>query len=726
MAAGQKRFFFLPMVLIVSTILIPPIPAAGQQPPVAKKEAKVTEIHGRKLVDDYFWLRDKSNPAVRAYLEAENAYADAIMKPTEGLQTRLYDEMLGRIKETDVQVPYKQGEYLYYSRTEKSKQYPIFCRKKAVPDSYEEVTLDVNQLAEGEKFMSIGAYEVSDDGHLLAYSTDNSGFRQYRLHVKDLRTGELLADTAEKTGSVVWANDNQTLFYTVEDAAKRQYRLYRHLVGSANTEDKLVYEEKDERFNLEADKTLSKRFIFLMSHSHTTTEARYIPADEPGGEWKILEPRQAGVEYYPDHHGDSFYIRVNDTGRNFRLVKAPVSDPGKKNWQEVLGVRRNVMLEGVQAFKNFYVMREREDGLQQIRIIDLSTGESQRVAFPETAYAVFPENNREFDTTQYRYRYASFITPMSVFDYDVEKKTSTLLKETEVLGGYDRTRYNVERVFATAKDGVKVPVSLVYLKTVKKDGKAPLYLYAYGSYGMPMPAMFNSNRFSLIDRGFVFAIAHIRGGGDLGKAWHDDGRMMNKMNTFTDFIAAAEFLTTPYPAPPDPAAKKKDKKKAMETYGDRNKLVIEGGSAGGLLMGAVTNLRPDLFKLVIAKVPFVDVINSMLDESLPLTVGEFEEWGNPKIKEQFDYMIQYSPYDNLAARAYPTMLVKTSFNDSQVMYWEPAKYVAKLRTLKTDKNPLLLKTNMGAGHGGASGRYDYLHEVAFDYAFVLSQLGLGN
>lgn len=702
------------LMVIVSTTIVPQSNAADKtsthpQPPVARKAAKVTEIHGRKLADNYSWLRDKANPEVRAYLEAENAYTDGVMKPTEPLQQKLYGELLARIKETDVQVPYRQGGYFYYSRTEKGKQYPILCRKKGSLDAPEEITLDVNQLAEGQKFMAIGVYEVSEDGNLLAYSTDNTGFRQYTMHVKDLRTGAVLSDTAEKTGSIVWASDNRTLFYTVEDPAKRQYRLYRHVLGAAAAQDQLVYEEKDERFDLGAYKTLSNKFIILESASHTTSEARYLPADRPDGEWKLMESRKPGVEYYPDHNGDFFYIRVNDTGRNFRLVKAPVADPGRKNWQEVVAHRANVMLDALQVFKNFYVLEEREDGLQQITLTDLLSGKTQRVAFPETAYSVALDANREFDTGAVRYRYESFITPPSVYDYDVSRNASTLLKRTEILGGYDASKYTVERVFAAAKDGVKVPVSLVYLKTLKRDGKAPVFLNAYGSYGIPLDVRFSSLRFSLVDRGVVFAIAHIRGGGDMGKAWHDDGKMMKKMNTFTDFIAAAEYLTTPHDS---------------IQYGDRHKLVIEGGSAGGLLMGAVTNLRPDLFKAVVAKVPFVDVINTMLDESLPLTVGEFEEWGNPKNKADFDYMMQYSPYDNLAAKDYPAMLVKTSFNDSQVMYWEPAKYVAKLRTLKTGKNPLLLKTNMGAGHGGASGRYDYLHEVAFDYAFILGQMGI--
>jgi oligopeptidase B len=691
-------------------VLAVSVPARGADtatlaaPPVAKKIPKITKIHGHILVDNYYWLRDKKNPEVRAYLEAENAYADTVMKPTEALQKRLYDEMLSRIKETDVEVPYKEGGYFYYSRTEAGKQYPIRCRKKGALDAPEEVVLDVNELAKGQTFMAVGAYDTSDDGNLLAYSTDNTGFRQYRLAVKDLRSGKLLPDHVDETGSVVWANDNKTLFYTVEDAAKRQYRLYRHTVGTTGPDD-LIYEEKDERFNVYAKKTRSRAYIFLLSGSHTTSEARYIPADQPTAEWKVLEPRKQGVEYYPDHNGNFFYIRVNDTGRNFRLVKAPVGDPRSQNWQEVLPHRPNVMLNGIDFFKDYYIAYERENGLPQMRVTDLGAGQSRRIVFPEPAYFTSPYINKEYDTSKFRYSYQSFITPPSTFEYDMRDATSTLLKQKEIPGGYDRTRYQVEQLYATAVDGVQVPVSVVYLKGRKLDGQGPLYLYGYGSYGLPLDINFNSNIFSLVDRGIVYAVAHMRGGGELGKAWHDDGRMMRKKNTFTDFITCAEYLLA-------------------QGYGSRDKLVIEGASAGGLLMGAVTNMRPDLFRAVINRVPFVDVINTMLDESLPLTVPEFEEWGNPKEKAAFDYMISYSPYDNIDAKTYPNMLVKTSFNDSQVMYWEPAKYVAKMRALKTDHNILILKTNMGAGHGGASGRYDRLKEAAFDYAFVLMQTGM--
>ena len=675
-------------------------------PPVAKKVPHVTEVNGHRMVDNYFWLRDKPNPEVRAYLEAENAYTDAVMKPTEAFQKKLYGEMLGRIKETDVEVPYREGDYFYYTRTEAGKQYGIRCRRKGSMEAAEEVVLDVNEMATGLAFMSVNEYAVSPDGNLLAYSYDNTGFRQYQLAVKDLRTGKTLVDHAERVGSVVWANDNKTIFYTQEDAvSKRQYRLYRHAVGTTG-EDALVYEEKDERFDVYAGKTRSDAYIFLFCASHTTSEARYIPANQPMAEFKVVEPRKQDVQYYPDHNGEFFYIRVNDTGRNFRLVKAPVGDPGKKNWTEVVAQDPNVMLTHLEMFKNFYVLMEREHGLPQIQVTDLRSGATHRIQFPEPAYLSHGYVNRVYDTTEFRYAYESPITPPSVFAYDMEKGTSTLLKQKEVPGGYDRTKYVVEQIYAPAADGVKIPISVVHRKDAKLDGNEGLYLYGYGSYGFSIDASFNPNWFSLVDRGVTVAVAHIRGGGEMGKAWHDAGRMMNKKNTFTDFIACAEYLVG-------------------HGYGSKDRLVIEGRSAGGLLMGAVLNMRPDLFKAAVVGVPFVDVMNTMLDETLPLTVGEFEEWGNPKEKAAFDYMITYSPYDNVEAKNYPDMLVKTSFNDSQVMYWEPAKYVAKMRATRTDHNTLILKTNLSpAGHGGASGRYDRLHESAFDYAYILREMGI--
>ena len=696
-------------LLVLATVLTLAADKFGSPPvpPTAKRVPNVTEVNGHKLVDNYYWLRDKTNPEVKAYLESENSYTDAVMKPTEPLQKKLYDEMLGRIKETDVEVPYKKGDYFYYTRTEAGKQYPIRCRRKGSMDVPEEVLLDVNELAKGQIFMSLGEFEVSDDGNLLAYSTDNTGFRQYVLAVKDLRTGKTLPDHAERVGSVAWANDNETFFYTMEDEkTKRQYRMYRHTAGTTGA-DTLAYEEKDERFNVNVGKSRSKAYIFLVSASHTTSEARYVPADQATAEWKVIEPRKQDVEYYPDHNGDFFYLRVNDTGRNFRLVKAPVTDPRRANWQEVVPQRPDVMLRDVDFFKNYYVSYERQDGLPQIRVTDLQSGKSRRIEFPEPAYLSYGYINAEYDTNKIRYGYQSFITPPSVFEYDMVSGASVLLKQKEV-PGYDRGRYQVERIYATAPDGVKVPISLVHLKGEKSDGKGALHLTGYGSYGYAYDINFNSNIFSMVDRGVTFSVAHIRGGGEMGKAWHDAGRMTNKKNTFTDFIASAEYLLA-------------------QGYGSKERLVIEGRSAGGLLMGVVLNMRPDLFHAALVGVPFVDVINTMLDESLPLTVPEFEEWGNPKEKAAFDYMITYSPYDNVEAKAYPNMLVKTSFNDSQVMYWEPAKYVAKMRAVRTDHNTLLLKTNMSpAGHGGASGRYDRLKETAFDYAYFLTQLGINN
>jgi len=682
-------------------------PSAPPAPPAVRKVHTENHINGGSLVDEYRWLRDKANPEVAQYLDAENTYADAIMKPTAPLQQKLYDEMVSHIKETDVNVPYKEGGYFYYSRWEKGQQYPIYARKKGNLDAAEEITINMNELAKGQPFMALGGYDVSDDGSFLAYSTDNTGFRQYRLHVRDLHTGKDLADTAEKVGSIAWANDSKTVFYTVEeDKTKRQYRLYRHRLGNDPAKDDLIYEEKDERFSVGVEKTRSGKYLMLGIGSHTTSESRFLDAANPTGEWKLIAPRQQDVEYYADDIGNQFYIRTNDKGRTFRLVTAPISAPGKESWKEIIPVRADVMLNNFEAFQDFYVLSERENGLPQLTVVNLASGEKKRITYPEPVYTAGPQTNHEFKTRQFRYSYQSLVTPASVFDYDVEKHTSTLLKQTEVPGGYDASKYQSERVWATAKDGVKVPVSVVYRKDLKKaDGSNPLYVYAYGSYGAILPVTFSSARLSLLDRGVVMAYAHIRGGGDMGKPWHDAGRMMNKMNTFTDFIACTEYL-------------------AANKYGARDRIAIEGGSAGGLLMGAVTNLRPDLFKVVLSHVPFVDVMNTMLDANLPLTVGEYEEWGNPNEKAAYDYMLQYSPYDNLKKASYPALLVKTSFNDSQVMYWEPAKYVAKLRPLKTDKNVLLLKTNMAAGHGGASGRYEHFKEVAFDYAFMLTQLGV--
>ncbi len=679
-----------------------PLDPTAAKPPLARTIPKKDTLHGDTRVDDYYWLREKTNPAVTAYLEAENAYTAAVMKPTEPLQLALYKEMRGRIKEADLSVPYRLGDYWYYMRTRQGEQYPIYCRKKGNLEAEETILLDLNALAQGQPFLGLGAFTVSDDGNLLAYSTDVTGFREYTLHVKDLRSGKLLADRIARVNSVVWAGDNQTLFYVTSDAAKRPYRLYRHRLGS--TDDKLIYEEKDELYRVFAWRSRDRAYLFAESSSSLTTEVRYLPSGKPTEDWRVVLPRRTGHEYHVDHRDGLFYIRTNQDAKNFRLVTAPVADPRPSNWKELIPHRPNVLLSGVDLFVHHCVTAEREDGLPQLTVRDLRTGASQRIEFPEPVYTVFGDTNPEFQTTVFRFHYQSLVTPEAVLEYDLERHKRKLLKETEVLGGYDPARYTSERIFATATDGTRIPISLVYKKGSERNGRQPLLLYGYGAYGFSLPVMFSSARLSLLDRGVIFAQAHIRGGSEMGQFWHDQGKMLAKRNTFTDFIAAADYLVA-------------------QKYTSRDRLAVMGRSAGGLLIGAVLNLRPDLCKAAVLEVPFVDAINTMLDASLPLTVGEYLEWGNPNVKAEYEYIKSYCPYTNIAARDYPAILVKTSFNDSQVMYWEPAKYVAKLRALKTDKNPLLLQTNMAAGHGGASGRYDALRETAFTYAFLLSELG---
>ena len=713
--------------------------AAGAAPtgPLARREPVEHILHGDRRVDHYDWLRHKGSPEVLAYLEAENAYTDALLKPTQDLQEKLYQEMLGRILETDLSVPYRLREYLYFTKTVKGQQYPYHYRRRDAirpmaqggvrealrPSSTEvvreELLLDLNRLAEGHSFLGLGAFEISDDNHWLAYSTDTTGFRQYTLHLKDLRTGETLLGRLERVASVAWAADHQTLFYTIEDEfTKRSYRLYRHVLGSSDP-DALLYEETDERFHIKIERTRSGGYLLLTSASHTASEVRFLRAAEPFMPFQLIASRQDHHEYYADHHPgplpgfeeELFFIRTNSDGRTFRLVAAAVRQPGREYWREIVPSRPDVMLASLEAFKDHLVLLEREAGLPKLRIVDLRADEenalasSHRIAFTEPAYNASLGDNREFDVFHVRFQYDSFVTPRSVFDYDVRTRERVLRKQQPVLGGYDPSRYVSGRLYATASDGTRIPISLVHPRDTPLDGTAPLLLYGYGSYGISVPVSFNSNRLSLLDRGVIYAVAHVRGGGELGKPWHDAGRMRQKQNTFSDFIAAAEYLIA-------------------ERYTSRQKLAIQGGSAGGLLVGAVTNERPELFRVVLSQVPFVDVLNTMLDAGLPLTVGEYEEWGNPQIAEEYFCIKNYCPYTNLDRRAYPAMLLKTALNDSQVMYWEPAKYAAKLRSLKTDSNPLLLKINMGAGHGGASGRYDYLREIALDYAFLLTQLGI--
>jgi len=694
------------------------------RPPQARRESVEHLLHGDLRVDDYAWLRQKENPEVFRHLEAENAYTDAFLKPTEAFQEKLYQEMLGRILQTDLSVPYRLRGYLYFTRTEEGKQYPIRCRRLDLGGSPEEVLLELNEFARGHSFLGLDASEVSDDNQLLAYSLDITGFRLYTLRIKDLRTGALLPESFDRVTSVAWAADNRTLFYTVEDeTTKRSHRLYRHILGGAEP-DKLLYEEIDERFQVQVERTRSGAFLLLNSASHTASEVRYLPAGHPEDQFSLIAPREDEHEYHVDHHpGDPgkpsagvFYIRTNSGGRTFRLMTASVASPQRNFWREFIPNRPEVMLAGVDAFASHLVLFERQDGLPYLRIVDLkqvdlgmnspdALSASHRIEFAEPAYTVALGANPEFKTSDVRFQYESFITPRSIFDYDLLTRQRILRKQQPCLGGYDPSRYVSERLHVTAADGARVPISIVYRRDTPLDGSAPLLLYGYGSYGISIPVTFNSNRLSLLDRGVIYAIAHIRGGGELGKPWHDAGRLRNKRNTFTDFIATAEYLIA-------------------KRYSNSQHLMIQGGSAGGLLMGAVANMRPDLFRIVISQVPFVDVLNSMLDTTLPLTVGEFEEWGNPQNADDYFCMKTYCPYTNLEGKAYPAMLVKTSLNDSQVMYWEPAKYVAKLRTLKTDSNPLLLKINLGAGHGGASGRYDYLREIALDCAFLLTQLGI--
>ena len=678
--------------------------AGSAVPPVAPIKAKAMTKLGDRRADNYFWLRDKADPAVTEYLEAENRYTDAVMKPLEGFRDTLYKEMLGRIKETDESVPYRRHGYWYYQREVEGLQYPIHCRRKSTMEAPEEIVLDVNELALGHKFTSVGLMDVSPDAGKLAYTVDFTGYRQYTLHVKDLATGEPLRDSAERVTSAAWAADNKTLFYVEEhETTKRSYRLHRRVLGAAAGE--LLYEEADERFDIGVGDTRSEEYVVLASSSKDTSEMRVLRSSDPAGEFRVVEPRRAGHEYYLDHHGDEFFIRTNDKGANFRLVRAPAADPAQRNWKQVVAHRPLVMLEDVHAFRNFWVLVERDKGLVNLRFTDFASGESHDLEFDEAVYSAHAGANYEYDAGQLRFVYESLVTPRSWYDYDVASRKRTLLKRQPVLGPYEPSDYASEALTAVARDGTRVPISLVYRKSLRGRGAQPLLLYGYGSYGIPMDPWFSTSRISLLDRGVIFAIAHVRGGGDRGKLWYEAGKLLVKKNTFTDFIACAESLV-------------------RRRYTSADQLVIQGGSAGGLLVGAVTNMRPDLFKAVVAQVPFVDVLTTMLDASLPLTVGEYLEWGNPNEKRAYRYIRSYSPYDNLKKRAYPAILAETSLNDSQVGYWEAAKYVAKLRTLKTDRNPLLLKTIMEAGHGGASGRYDALKEVAFTFAFILDQVGM--
>ena len=682
-------------------------PSLAQQPPApaAPRKPHSTPLHGDVLEDPYFWLKDKTNPETIAYLDSENAFTEVAMKATVGLQETLYKEYLSRIKQTDLSVPYRDRGYWYYSKSIEGKQYSVHCRKKGSLDASEEVTLDVNALAEGQKFMSASPSGVSDDGNLLAFISDTTGFREYFVSIKELSTGQLLEDRFVKASNVVWAADNKTLFYVTEDAAKRAHKLWRHTIGTPKEKDALIYEEKDELFRLGVARSKDRKYLYHASRSSTTTEQRYLSADNPSGEFKMILPRETGHDYSVDHREGQWYIRTNrDGATNFKLVICPSDNPDPKSWKEFLPYNPAIMVNGVSLFKEFAVVSEREAGITQLRVVEFATGQQHRIEFPEPIYSAGMGGNPEYDTDSIHMTYTSMVTPSSVFEYNLKSKERKLLKKQEIPAGYDALQYQSEWVFATAKDGTKVPVSLVYKKGVKKDGSAPCLLTGYGSYGAPTSVGFSPTRLSLLDRGVIFAQGHIRGGSDLGRTWYDDGKMMKKMNTFTDFIACADFLVS-------------------EKYCDRGKLAIQGASAGGLLVGATITLRPDVCKAAVLQVPFVDVVNTMLDESLPLTVQEFLEWGNPKKKAEYEYMKSYCPYTNLTAKKYPAMLVMTSLNDSQVLFHEPTKYTAKMRYTNPDAS-ILLKCNMAGGHGGSSGRYDALKEQAFSMAFVLNQFGI--
>jgi oligopeptidase B len=671
-------------------------------PPKAKAIPVTTTLHGEARTDDYAWLRDRDNPEVIAYLEAENAYTAELMRHTEPLQEQLFKEMLGRIKEDDTDVPVRRDDWLYYSRTEQGKAYPIYCRRANADGSSEQVIFDQNAVAEGHAFYQLGGFEVSPDHNYLAILEDTNGYEDFILRVKDLRSDAFLPDSADALGfGLAWASDGQTLFYQTTDAAKRADQVWRHRLGEPRTSDVSVYLDPDPLFNVGVRRTRSGAFVVLTSSSFTSTESWLLDARAPESAPRLVAARTADVEYDVDDSGDWLYLLTNrDGARDFKVMRAPVADPSV--WREWLPAREGMFVEGADLFRDFAVISERSGGLRRLRVVRLTGDDSHYIEFPEAAYGVTLDENPEFVTEKIRFTYSSLITPDSVYDYDVVKRTRELRKRDEVLGGYDPSQYRVERLMAPARDGALVPVSLVYRAPLVRDGARPLILYAYGAYGHIIEPTFSSARLSLLDRGFVYAIAHVRGGQDMGRAWYDDGKMYGKMNSFFDFIDCAEFLV-------------------RERYTSRDHLVAHGGSAGGLLMGAIANLGGDLFHAIVADVPFVDVINTMLDSSIPLTAQEWEQWGNPAEPAAYAYMRKYSPYDNVRHGAYPTMLVTSGVNDSRVAYWEPAKWVAKLRVEKTDSNPLLLKMNMGAGHGGSTGRYERLKEIAFRYAFMIDQ-----
>jgi len=677
------------------------------QPPDAEKKPKELTIHGDTRIDNYYWLNQRDNPEVIEYLEAENEYTEAVLKPTEDLQNKLFEEMKGRIKEDDSSVPYKKNGYYYYRRYEEGKEYPIYCRKKGSLEAEEEVMLDVNEMAQGHDFYRVVGLSVSPDNSMLAYGEDTVGRRKYTIHVKDLETGETHEDAIPvTTGNAVWAGDNKTLFYTKkQEETLRAYKIFSHKLGADFSQDREIFHESDETFDTYVSKSKSEAYIMIGSHSTMADEYRYLSASDPDGEFTVIQPRERGVEYSVSHFDDSFYIVTNWQAKNFRLMKTPVGRDNKENWEEVIPHREDVFLEGIEVFKDYLVVDERKEGLTRLRVINWENNDEHYIDFEEEAYSASLGVNPDLNSKVLRYEYSSLTTPQSTYDYNMETKEKELKKREEVLGDFNPNDYQTRRLWAEADDGEQIPMSVVYRKGIELDGSNPALLYGYGSYGYTRDASFNANRLSLLDRGFVYAIAHIRGSQYLGREWYEDGKLLNKKNTFTDFNDCAGHLTE-------------------KGYTSPEHLYAMGGSAGGLLMGAIVNMQPELYNGVVAAVPFVDIVTTMLDESIPLTTSEFDEWGNPKEEKYYEYMLSYSPYDNVKEQEYPHMLVTTGLHDSQVQYWEPAKWVAKLRDKKTDDNILILQTNMEAGHGGASGRYEALRETARNYAFILYLEGL--
>lgn len=690
------------------------------QAPQAKKIEKTITTHGDSRVDNYFWMRlsdeqkeaetpDAQTKDVLDYLNAENDYLEQVMKPTEGLQETLYEEIVGRIKQDDQSVPVKVNGYLYYSRFEEGQDYPLMCRKKGDKNGLEEVLLNMPEMAKDQSYFSVGGQSVSENNQLLAYSVDLVSRRQYTIHFKNLMTGEIYSDEIQNTtGGITWANDNKTVFYTKQDPVTlRSNQIYKHILGTPVDQDVLVYEEADETFGCSVYKTKSRKFIIIACYQTLSTEYRFLDADDPNGTWKIFQQRERDLEYSVDHFGDNFYVTTNLDAKNFRLMKTPLDKTEKSNWTEVIAHREDVYLEDIDIFKNQLVVTERKNGLIELRVIKWADKSEHYIEFNDPAYTAYTFSNPEFDTDILRFGYTSMTTPQTTYDYNMNSKAKELLKQQEVLGGkFSPDNYTSERIMVTVRDGAQVPVSIVYKKGFKRDGNAPILLYAYGSYGYSMDPTFSSIRLSLLDRGFAFAIAHIRGGQEMGRDWYENGKLLKKKNTFYDFIDCGKHLVE-------------------NKYTSSDHLYAQGGSAGGLLMGAIANMEPELWNGVIAQVPFVDVVSTMLDESIPLTTGEFDEWGNPKEKVYYDYMKSYSPYDNIEKQDYPNLLITTGYWDSQVQYWEPAKWIAKLRELKTNDNQLLMRCNMDVGHGGASGRFKRYKEVALDYSFLLQLEGIG-